>query len=386
MANSSAQRREMKDWLADLRRQGQERFAASGLPAPKSERWKFTNLAPAVKDMPQELATTRIGVQGGDKFVHNLEDIYAAGAPEWLIDMQMAEPPAADWPLWHMANAHLRDGLMIDVPAGKRVDKPVEITIQGHDNTWFIPRTALRLGEGSALTVIEYHKGEGRYWNNRLTQAYVGSGAVLRHVRIQENSPQAVYTQNTHVSVDKGGRYEALVLTAGSILSRNEVHVDLIAPEASCGLSGVNLLEGTQHGDTTLTVVHHARDCRSDQFYRSLVRGQARGVFQGRIRVNKGADGTDATQLSNAILMSEGAEMDTKPELEIYTDDVKCSHGATTGALHEEALFYMRSRGLGEEEARAVLLSAFVAEVVEKIGAEDLQETIKGKIRAWLGT
>ena len=242
----------------------------------------------------------------------------------------------------------------------------------------------IRLGAGAELTVIEHHHGDGRYWNNALMQVLIGPGATLRHVRIQDSPVQAVYTQNTQVAVDKGGRYEAFVLTAGSLLSRNEAQVSFDGEGSSCALSGINLLAGKQHGDTTLTVEHRAPGCSSRQFYRSLLRNQARGVFQGKIRVHKGADGTDATQLSNAILLSEGAEMDTKPELEIYADDVKCAHGATTGALDEEAMFYMRTRGLGEDAARAILLSAFVDEVTDTIRDETTREILKERTRTWL--
>lgn len=341
------------------------------LPTPKMERWKYTDLAPAVRDMPQEASAPRIHVQNGENLVHEIGGAFPVEMP--------------GMPLWNPAAFGALGGVAIDVPAGKRVDIPVNISIEGVDNTFFIPRVVVRLGEGAALTVVERHNGTGRYWNNQLTKIEIGAGAILRHVRIQENPAQAVYTQNTHVAVDRNGRYESFTLTTGSLLSRNEVQVDLSGEGASCNLSGANLLDGRQHGDTTLTVVHSAPGCRSEQFYRSLLRGQGRGVFQGRIRVNKGADHTDATQLSNAILLSEGAEMDTKPELEIYADDVKCSHGATAGALDEEALFYMRSRGLREEEARAVLLSAFVNEVIEKFECNAAEEIIKEKIKIWLG-
>ena len=340
------------------------------LPTPALERWKYTDLAPAVKGMPMETVAPRIHVQNGENLVHEIGSTFPAGMP--------------DMKLWNPAVSGAQDGVMIDVPAGKHVDKPVNITIQGIDNKFFIPRTLIRLGAGAELTLIEHHQGEGRYWNNALTQIIISAGATLRHIRIQENPAQAVYTQNTHVTVDKDGRYEAFTLTTGSLLSRNEVFVALEETGASCSLSSVNLLQGKQHGDTTITIAHRAPECSSRQFYRSLLRDQARGVIQGKIQVERGADGTNATQLSNAILMSEGAEMDTKPELEIYADDVKCAHGATTGALDEEALFYMRSRGLNADDARAVLLSAFVNEVVEAVQDDVTQETIREKVRTWL--
>ncbi|MBI4031550.1 MAG: Fe-S cluster assembly protein SufD [Proteobacteria bacterium] len=318
------------------------------LPAHDAESWKYTNLALAVKGMPQEAVRPPVSVRGG---------------------------------------AYVReekDGWVIDVPSGERAAEPSEIAIRGFDNSFFMPRMDMRLGAGAALSVIERHEGRGRFWNNQQTQIAIGAGAVLRHIRLQENPEDAIYTQNTNVTMGKGGRYEVFTLTTGSLLSRNEMHVDLNGEGASCALYGVNLLRGKQHGDSTLTVVHAAPGCRSEQFYRSLLRDQAHGVYQGKILVARGADGTDATQLSNAILLSEGAEMDTKPELEIYADDVKCSHGATTGALDEEALFYMRSRGVDEDEARAVLLSAFVNEVAEKAGDGDIAEMFRKKIHEWL--
>lgn len=318
------------------------------LPAHDAESWKYTNLAPAVKGMPQEAVRPPMSVRGG---------------------------------------AYVReekDGWAIDAPSGERWAEPVEIMVRGGENTFFTPHLNVRLGAGAELTLIERHEGRGRFWNNQRTQITVGAGAVLRHIRLQENPDTAVYTQDTYVMVEKDGRYEAFALTAGALLSRNEAHIDLNGAGAACALRGINLLRGKQHGDSTLTVAHNVPGCRSEQFYRSLLRDQARGVYQGKIFVARGADGTEATQLSNAILLSEGAEMDTKPELEICADDVKCSHGATTGALDDEALFYMRSRGIGVDEARAVLLSAFVNEVAEKAGDGDIAGMFRKKIHEWL--
>ena len=149
-------------------------------------------------------------------------------------------------------------------------------------------------------------------------------------------------------------------------------------------LTSINLLSGMQHGDTTILIEHTAPHCRSNQFYRTILDDSARGVFQGKVHVHKIAQKTDGYQLSNAILLSEKAEMDTKPELEIYADDVRCSHGATTGQLDEEPVFYLRSRGLSEKEARELLIQAFVDEVVDKIVDEDIQASVREKTGQWL--
>jgi Fe-S cluster assembly protein SufD len=317
-------------------------------------------------------------------------DIYGKGAPDWMIELQCADPVDderfGDMALWHLCNAHLRDGIAVDVPAGRIVDKPVEVTLSGHDGAFFVPRTAFRLGEGSTLTVIEYHRGEGRYWNNRLTQAIVGPGARVRHYRIQENSDKAVYTQNTHIRVERGGSYEGFTLSAGALLSRNQIHVDLEGEGAEGRVFGVNLVRGDRHSDTTATISHKAPRCTSEQFMRTILKDRAHGVFQGRVHVHPDAQKTDARQLSNALILSEGAEMDTKPELEIYADDVKCSHGATSGRLDDDALFYMRSRGVPDDVARSLLLSAFVGDVVDRLGDKTIQAIVRGKIEAWLAT
>jgi Fe-S cluster assembly protein SufD len=370
--------------MASLLAKQPEIALVAALPTPDMERWKYTNLASAVKAMPGAVSPAPVAVTGGDKFVQRLGNVFPAGVPAWLTALGRDDTRGGSMALWQLGATQQNDGIMIDVPAGKAVDAPVEMTIQGIDGTFFIPHTVIRLGAGASLTLIEKHNGNGRHWNNSVMEIAVGADATLNHIRLQENGGQAVYTQNTYVRVEGGGRYDAFTLTTGSLLSRNEILVELAGWQASCSLNGVNLLGGKQHGDTTITVAHMAPDCASNQFYRTILKDQAHGVFQGKVHVHKGAQGTDGYQLSNAILLSEGAEMDTKPELEIYADDVKCSHGATTGALDEEAMFYMRSRGLGEEEARAVLLSAFVNSVVDKIGDDGIKHLISQRIYTWL--
>lgn len=371
------------DWLQDLRRHGAERFAKAGLPTPKMERWKYTNILPLVGNYGATLSAADVTYVDPDNLIRKLSDVYAGETPQWLIALQ-TEDPVSEKPLWDLCNAYIRDGLMIDVKPGERHDNPIHITIDGHDGAFFVPRTAFRLGEGSELTIIEHHTGEGRYWNNRLTQIMVGPGAKLRHIRIQENAIDSVYTQNTHVRVADGGTYEALNFVTGAALSRFQLQVDLNAPGAQAKFAAVHLVQGAQLADQTVTINHNAPNGRSQQFVRSVIDDRARSVFQGKVHVAKGADGTDAQQLSNAILMAEAAEMDTKPELEIYADDVKCSHGATTGQLDEEALFYARSRGIPQAQARSMLVEAFVGEVLEDLSPECLRSELLEKVDKWL--
>ncbi len=376
------------EWVKSLQRKAADMFAEYGLPTPKLEGWKFTNLSPALRGLGGPVADSDITAESPQGVeIMNLAECLTK-TPAWLKEMVLQDAPSPgareELMLWHLGNACIRDGLVIDIPEGKSVDKPVEITIRGHDGCFFAPQTFIRLGAGSSLTIVERHMGEGRFWNNSLARIEVGPGARLRHYRIQNNPEDAVYTQSTCIQVKEGGAYESFTLSAGGGLSRNEPYVYLQGEGAHCDLRGIHLLRGRQHGDSTYRVEHLAPGCTSHQFVRSVLDDQAHGVFQGAVHVARGAQKTDGRQLSNALLLSEGAVMDTKPQLEIYADDVKCSHGATTGQLDEEALFYLCSRGIPEKEARAMLIGAFVAEVMD--GCPDyLRFEVEKNARIWLG-
>jgi Fe-S cluster assembly protein SufD len=324
---------------------------ADTLPTPKEERWKYTNLPSAIRKLANENAAPAA---------------LRVTAPEGVAGLQ-------------------GQSLSVDIPAGKVMEAPVEIHVDAPAQGVAAPQLAVRLGANAQAVIVEHHGGGGAAWNNMKTRIELAAGARLVHYRVQDYGAQTVYTQDTAVSIARDATYDSFTLTTGANLSRHEIHARLDGPGAHAELNGVNLLRGTQHGDTTITIDHRAPSCTSHQFYRSVLDNQARGVFQGKIYVAKAAQKTDGYQLSRAILLSEGAEMDTKPELEIYADDVKCSHGATTGQLDEEALFYMRSRGIGREEARGLLISAFVNEAVEKIGDEAVRKEFAAHVAVWLG-
>ena len=227
-------------------------------------------------------------------------------------------------------------------------------------------------------------KGEGAYWKNRITEINLGKNARLYHYRIQGDSIEAVNTNLVTMKLGRDSFYESFNMNTGGKLTRHEIHAMLEGENIECHFNGINLLKGGQHGDTTILVEHKAPHCQSNQFYRTILDDEARGVFQGKVHVHQIAQKTDGFQMSNALLLSEKTEMDTKPELEIYADDVKCSHGSTTGQLDEEPLFYLRSRGLSESEARQLLVQAFVDEVADEITDEDVQARVKEEAQAWL--
>ena len=306
------------------------------LPTPKAETWKYTNLSRAL----------------GEKLL-------------------AAEP-------------HPPEERVIHINRGQNGGETVDILWKAVDGAHLNPRLKIILEEGAELTLLEQHIGQGAYWKNMATEIVIGANARLNHIRIQEDSNQAVQTNMVHITMERDSHLNSFSLNLGGKLTRHDIHAVLNGPNIECSLNGISLLQGKQHGDTTILMEHAAPHCRSNQFYRTILADESRGVFQGKVHVHKVAQKTDGYQLSNTLLLSPKAEMDTKPELEIYADDVKCSHGATTGQLDEEPLFYLRSRGLTEKEARLLLIQAFVDEVADKIADDKVKNSIKEMVSQWL--
>jgi len=207
---------------------------------------------------------------------------------------------------------------------------------------------------------------------------------VLRHYKLQAEASSAYHTAETSVCLDEGAAYRMFILSEGAGLARNEIDVALAAPDAEARLSGATLARGAQHLDTTIRIDHAMPNGSSAQAFRSVVDERAHAVFQGRIRVAPGAQKTDAQQLSRSLLLSAAAGTDTKPELEILADDVKCSHGAAVGDLDKEALFYLRARGIGESEARRILIDAFVGELIAAVESEPARHYFRQAFDGWL--
>lgn len=274
--------------------------------------------------------------------------------------------------------------ILIHKTRGQIGEQPEEIVWTGVDGMHHQPRLKIVLEEGAQATIIERHDGQGAYWKNMSTEIVLGANARLNHVRIQTDTMDAVQTNMVHITMDRDANLNSFSINLGGKLTRHDIHAVLNGTGIECSLNGVSLLKGAQHGDTTIVMEHTAPHCVSNQFYRTLLDDAARGVFQGKVHVHRAAQKTDGYQLANTILLSPKAEMDTKPELEIYADDVKCSHGTTTGALDEEPLFYLRSRGLSEAQARMLLVQAFVDEVIGKVEDEAIQAQIKEMAEAWL--
>ena len=289
-------------------------------------------------------------------------------------------------PVWEMTGAYefLQGENTIIIPKNKTVTHPIDIRLSGADAGQFTTALNIIVETGAEVTLIERQSGEGVYWKNIDLNINLAPNAKLSHYRFCEEDPFCVVTERTHITLGRDARYNMVTINGCAGFGRADFNVKLMGQGAECDLSGLTLLAGKQHSDTTICIEHIAPHCRSSQFFKTVLNDNSRGVFQGKIHVHKDAQKTDGYQLSKNLLLSKLAEMDVKPELEIYADDVKCSHGSTTGQLDETPLFYLMSRGISKDDARRLLLEAFMGEILEKISNDDVRTMFSERVRLWL--
>jgi Fe-S cluster assembly protein SufD len=230
---------------------------------------------------------------------------------------------------------------------------------------------------------MEISSGDGAYMHNPVTEVHVEDGAALTHVRLQSDSASAFHLATIYAAIEAGGTYDSFTLNVGARIARTEIHVSLNGPGAVAHVNGAQLLDGARHADFTSVVRHAAPKGTSRQTVKNVLAGRSRAVFQGRIEVAREAQGTDGYQMNRALLLSPDAEIDTKPELEIFADDVKCSHGATIGELDAEQLFYLRSRGIPDREARSILVRAFLAEALDPVTNDVARGMLEDAVARW---
>jgi Fe-S cluster assembly protein SufD len=388
---------------AARREAGAEAFRTRGLPGLREEDWRYTSLralaetrfaepltpladcAALMLRLPEIEAPRLVFVDGRFRDDLSIVPSRAAvrvGGPAYdalarperehlvALNTMLAEDGAA---VEVEAGADAETLVLASLGSGGTLDRPVA----------FHPRHAVRLGAGARLTLIEVAIGSGAYLHNPVFEITVGPGATLTHLRLQDESRAAFHLSTLYADVAEGGTYDSFALTLGGRLARLEVHARLAGPRAAAHLNAAQLLGGTQHGDFTTVVTHDAPFCTSRQTVKNVLTGRARGVFQGKIEVARGAQKTDGYQMNQALLLSPTAEVDSKPQLEIYADDVKCSHGATVGELDAEQLFYLRSRGIAEAAARAILVRAFLAEALDPIAHEAGRAALEAAVAGW---
>jgi Fe-S cluster assembly protein SufD len=405
-------------WVDDLRAAGASAYDQHGLPQRADEYWRYTNLnalsegafgltvaTPVPAELPPDVPAFDAYrfVMADGRAVPGLSDIASlpdgvevaslsallSEAPERLEPWLGRIAPLPDMPMAALNTGFLGDGLVLIVDAGTVLDRPLHLVslTSGADGRPMIqPRHLVVLGAGSQAHLIETHSSSagGAGFTNGVTEISLGGGAHLVHLVDQAEENGRVFLSGTAAHLDAGSRYDSFVMQRGGAIGRSEIRVVLNGPDAECRLDGVYLGTGEQVLDNTTYVEHAAPGCRSRQVYKGVLDEKARGVFQGKVHVVRDAQKTDGHQLSRALLLSPNAEIDARPELEIYADDVKCSHGATAGELDETALFYLLSRGIPAPVARRMLIEAFLSEAVEDVAYTPVADHYSACIGVWL--
>jgi Fe-S cluster assembly protein SufD len=402
-------------WLASTRAAALARFGALGWPSRREEAWRFTDLrplqrapylpasgdAPAVDDAPWRLGGLAFRlVFANGRFAPQLSDVANLPPGAWLAStaQTLVERPdlvetaleesdiAGRQPFASLNAAFFADGFVLALDPGVALDRPVEIIHLGQSTAphSFQLRSAVLLGASSRARLSESFAGSGDYWTNEVVAVRLAPDAALAHVRLQDEAPGAIHFAMTRAALDRGARYDGFTLTLGARLSRHDVQVRLDGTDAFCRLDGAYLLRRDQEATMATFVDHAAPGGTTRELFKGVVDDRAHGIFIGKIAVRPDAQRTDAHQLNRNLLLSPRAAIDTKPELEILADDVKCSHGATVGDLDEEAMFYLRSRGMKLEDARRLLIEGFATEALDRIEDRDLRDHLAGHLRQWL--
>lgn len=407
-------------WLETLRRQGLEAYESQGIPGRRSERWKYTNVRDLVRSdwvvasggdvgdiwplvsaraLSLEGAWTVVVVNG--RYDATLTDTVNARVgythpvgldlrpldqvllhdPEILKGLLGQLLPYAEHPFAALNTGLLAHGLFIRVPEGVSIDMPVHVVavhVGGEKAHSVQSRIVLDLGRGSRLVMAESHVSADEHpvFANWVREIRLSGGACLDHVSLQNMNVASTWLMAGQAVLGGKSSFDSFSFLTGSRLSRSDLCVELSGSGARALVNGAYTIGQGQHVDTTTFVDHAAAGCASNQVWKGVLDGESRGVFQGRVLVRRDAQQTDGQQLHKALMLSRGAEVDTKPELLIYADDVKCSHGAAAGALDEDALFYLRARGIPEDAARALLIEGFLDEAVDLIGSSVLREAV----------
>lgn len=404
------------EWLIARRQKAAARFATAGFPDPRHEEWKYTNVRP-IATRPLVLASENGTVSADDvesltlsgQEVHRVVLVDGVFKPEFSIleglpastvtglAEAIVHSPERLEPLFGTV-AHDRfssfvaanmafatDGVVIDLEANQVLDRPIYllfISTVADQPFWCHPRVLVRAAAGSSATIIEHYQDrEGANGcTNVVTEIQAGEGARISHYLLQEHAETAYHLGSVFVHQTRDSDVQSFNINLGGRLARHDINVDLADTGAAIALNGLFLVGGRQHADTHTRVHHAAPHTTSREQYRGIAQGHGRGVFKGRVLVEEGAQKTDAQQHSANLLLSPTAEIDTKPELEIYADDVKCAHGATVGQLDETSLYYLRSRGISAEAARGMLVFAFADEVLESMALTAVRESIEQRL------
>jgi Fe-S cluster assembly protein SufD len=407
--------------IARLRANAFRQFDAQGLPHRRIEEWKYTDLRALMREArplaPPPDAAARAEAGGAGRvlsdierrrlvfvdgaFVPELSEVddlseglsirpmaaaLAAGDPLVLAHLGKVVPMVDD-PAVSLNTALMGDGAVIHLAAGMTAERPLHLVfVAGGKPVATFPRSLVVISKGARAMLVESHEGPDGpdYQVNAMLEIAVGEDAHVDHVKITQEGAQALHISTMLASIGPRARFNAFSYTTGGAVVRNQLFLRFDGEDALASVRGASLLKDRQHCDTTLVADHARAGCQSRETFKTVLDDEARGIFQGKIIVRPHAQKTDARMMTQALLLSEKAEADNKPELEIFADDVQCGHGATAGALDDELKFYLMARGIPKSEAEALLIQAFVGEAVEGIEHAGLREVLMEGVAAWL--
>ena len=417
-------------WLAGIRKAAIERFAELGFPTTKNEEWKYTSVAPIIRtafepaptdalhgynpSVPSANSAAAQLVFVNGRYVKELSSTGALppvvrvtslaaalagnGSTAALIERHLARYAKFDDHAFVALNtAFIEDGAFIEIPKDTVLDKPIYLIFVSAPKNGrpavSHPRNLILVGHGAQASFVEVHLGVDTspnadfgsvYFTNAVTEVVAGENAKVEYARIEQESAQAFHVATLQFQQERSSVVHSTSIQFGGALVREEVETVLGGEGAESTLNGLYVISGRQHVDNHTTLDHAKPHCGSRELYKGVLDGASTGVFNGKIIVRKDAQKTDSKQSNKNLLLSEDAVINTKPQLEIYADDVKCTHGATIGQIDADALFYLRSRGIGLNEARALLTQAFASDVIDKIKFAPLREHLKDALLARL--
>ena len=405
-------------WLGDIRRDAFARFTALGFPTTRDEDWHFTSVTPIAERAfrsPQPRTANSTTVSAADldslvigdpdwhrltfvngRFVPALSSFAALPDSVRVMTLEAALREVPEFVAERLGTlaayqrdsftalntALMRDGVLVHVPRGVTIDAPVHVVHIADaqaSGTAMHPRMLVVVDALARVSLVESYvsRGSGPYFTNAVAEVDLGSGARMDHYKIQRESSDAFHVGTVQVAQGRDSVYHSFSYAAGAALSRTNIYTRLLGESAEVRLNGLYMIDGAQHADHQTFVEHLAPACASRELYKGTLDGSSHGVFNGKVYVAPEAQKTDGKQTNHALLLSDRARVDTKPQLEIFADDVKCTHGATVGRLDQASLFYMKSRGIGADHARALLTYAFAAEVLETIELDVLREGLE---------
>ncbi|MGI8838083.1 MAG: Fe-S cluster assembly protein SufD [Pyrinomonadaceae bacterium] len=405
--------------LSQLREGAMERFVELGFPSVKEEEWKYTNVAaiaragfqPAIlsdqtpaseaeleliSSVPETSSSQLVFVDGGLRKDLSTVTALPPGVVTVHLGQAMADERYSDIVRTHLARqadyvvngftalntALMNKGAFIYVPAGVVVEAPIHLLfIANSERTTNFPRVLIVAGENSKATIVEnYVSTSGEYLTNSVVEVVLEEGARLEHYKVQRESVEAFHVATTAVGLGRNASYDTTTITFGAQLSRHDIVVTMDHEGAECWVDGLYLVTGSQHADTHSVIDHRSPHCASHQLYKGILDGKSRAVFNGKVFVRHNAQKTDAMQTNKNLLLSNEARVDTKPQLEILADDVKCAHGAAVGQIDQDELFYLETRGIHPDLGRNLLTYGFAEEVIAKIKIDSIRNELDGAV------